>query len=192
MDWRHSATIANEDAHITTPQGQQTTKPDEARDPDMIYQYGHPVGKVVAPEGAFGGRVLDFQPHNGGRHFQWFTRLRVPRSATKNSVRRVGGEDWKYGANPAAELCKCKSDYIGSTLAPGRALQRRPHSGVCGRAYGTAAGSAAPLLAGHAGVGLSHDCPQHEREAEDGDQRTKAQNTIQRSNSLASDLKRLS
>jgi hypothetical protein len=50
MDWRYSATIANEDAHITTPQDEQRAEPPEAREPDTIYQYGHPVGKVVAPE----------------------------------------------------------------------------------------------------------------------------------------------
>jgi hypothetical protein len=50
VGWRHSATMANEDAHITTPQGQEATKPNEARDPDTIYQYGQPVGKVIAPE----------------------------------------------------------------------------------------------------------------------------------------------
>jgi len=78
MDWRYSATIANEDAHITTPQGQEAAKPNEARDPDTIYQYGHPVGKVVAPEAHLAEGYWTFSRHNGGRHFRWFARLRVP------------------------------------------------------------------------------------------------------------------
>jgi hypothetical protein len=53
MDWRHSPTMANEGAHITTPQDQEATKPNEARDAYTIYRYGHPVGKVIAPEAHF-------------------------------------------------------------------------------------------------------------------------------------------
>jgi hypothetical protein len=114
-DWRYSGTIANKDAHITTPQGQQAAKPNEARDPNTIYQYGHPVGKVVAPEAHLAegywtfSRIMADGTFNGSRDFEYRDhRLKI---LSAESAGRIGS-----GANPAAELCKCNGNCIGSAM----------------------------------------------------------------------------
>jgi hypothetical protein len=121
MDWRYSATIANEDAHITTPQGQQAAKPNEARDPDTIYPYGHPVGKVVAPEAhlaegywtfsrIMASRIMADGTFDGSSDFEYHDqRLKI---LSAESAGRIGSA----GQNPAAEFRKCKSNRSRSAM----------------------------------------------------------------------------
>ena len=60
-----------------TPQSQQSAKPSEARDPDTIYQYGHSVGKVVAPEAHLAegywtfSRIMADGAFDGSREFEY-------------------------------------------------------------------------------------------------------------------------
>ena len=60
-----------------TPQSQQNPKPNEARDPDTIYQYGHSVGKVVAPEAHLAegywtfSRIMADGAFDGSRDFEY-------------------------------------------------------------------------------------------------------------------------
>jgi hypothetical protein len=60
-----------------TPQSQQSPKPNEARDPDTIYQYGHSVGKVVAPEAHLAegywtfSRIMADGAFDGSRDFEY-------------------------------------------------------------------------------------------------------------------------
>jgi len=95
MDWRYSATMANEDVPITTPQGQQAAKPSEARDPGTIYQYGHPVGKVVAPEAHLAegywtfSRIMADGTFDGSSDFEYHDqRLKI---LSAESAGRIGG-----------------------------------------------------------------------------------------------------
>jgi hypothetical protein len=111
MDWRYSTTIADEDAHITTPQGQQTTKPDEARDPDTIYQYGHPVGKVVAPEAHLAegywtfSRIMADGTFDGSSDFEYRDqRLKILSGESAGTIGSIGQIQQQNFANVKATI----------------------------------------------------------------------------------------
>jgi hypothetical protein len=111
MDWRYPATIANEDAHITTPQGQQAAKPNEARDPDRIYQYGHPVGKVVAPEAHLAegywtfSRIMADGTFDGSRDFEYRDqRLKILSGESAGRIGSIGQIQQQNFANVKATI----------------------------------------------------------------------------------------
>jgi hypothetical protein len=110
-DWRYSGTIANNDAHITTPQGQQAAKPHEARDPNTIYQYGHPVGKVVAPEAHLAegywtfSRIMADGTFDGSRDFEYRDqRLKILSGESAGRIGSIGQIQQQNFANVKATI----------------------------------------------------------------------------------------
>ena len=86
-----------------TPQGQQSAKPNEARDPDTIYLYGHPVGKVVAPEAHLAGgywtfsRIMADGAFDGSRDFEYRDqRLKI---LSAESAGRIGSMEQSQQQN---------------------------------------------------------------------------------------------
>jgi hypothetical protein len=73
--WESASRPSPSEGH--TPQSQQSPKPNEARDPDTIYQYGHSVGKVVAPEAHLAegywtfSRIMADGAFDGSRDFEY-------------------------------------------------------------------------------------------------------------------------
>jgi hypothetical protein len=111
MDWRHSATMANENARITTPQDQEATKPHEVRDPDTIYQYGHPVGKVVAPEAHLAegywtfSRIMADGTFDGSRDFEYRDqRLKILSGESAGRIGSTGQIQQQNFANVKATI----------------------------------------------------------------------------------------
>jgi hypothetical protein len=111
MDWRYSATIANEDTHITTPQDQQAAKPNEARDPDTIYQYGHPVGKAIAPEAHVAegywtfSRIMADGTFDGSRDFEYRDqRLKILSAESAGRIGSIGQIQQQNFANVKATI----------------------------------------------------------------------------------------
>jgi hypothetical protein len=111
LDWRYSGIIANKDSLIATLQGQQSAKPNEARDPDTIYQYGHPVGKVVAPEAHLAegywtfSRIMADGTFDGSRDFEYRNqRLKILSAESAGRIGSMGQIKQQNFANVRATV----------------------------------------------------------------------------------------
>jgi hypothetical protein len=114
MDW----IIANKDSLIATLQGQLATlqhqqgaKPNEARDPDTIYQDGRPVGKVVAPEAHLAegywtfSRIMADGTFNGSRDFEYRDhRLKILSAESAGRIGSMGQTQQQNFANVTATV----------------------------------------------------------------------------------------
>ena len=98
------------------PQSQQSPKPNEARDPDTIYQYGHPVGKVVAPEAhlaegywtfsrIMASRIMADGTFDGSSDFEYHDqRLKILSAESAGRIGSVGQTQQQNFANVRATV----------------------------------------------------------------------------------------
>jgi hypothetical protein len=112
------AVVANKDSLIATLQGQLATlqhqqgaKPNEARDPDTIYQDGRPVGKVVAPEAHLAegywtfSRIMADGTFNGSRDFEYRDhRLKILSAESAGRIGSMGQTQQQNFANVTATV----------------------------------------------------------------------------------------